>query len=401
MVALCPAQGPDDPLVRSLLGIVDCNVQGLVRGGYATLFEPSSGFSTILTSLLTIYVAVLGYRLLLGRTQLRIGELALTAVKIGAILALTTGWATYQTVVYNFLFRGPAELADAMLAGVQPQGSLFRGDVFDGLQAVFDALNAFAAAYTQHTAGQPSLPGAAPAGAPGGFGAQGLTVSAMTLLLSTLGVLLATKIVLGLLLAVGPIFIALMLFQSTRGLFEGWLRASLAFALAPLAITVILGLDLTVLEPFLLRMRDQLAQNDYSTAPVYGLLILVLVFAAVSALTLVAGGVIALGLRLPRFRDAPGAIVAGAGGQNILAAQAAPSRAERVAAATAALQRREIGIFAQAATGEDRRAAITVTQRGARAERGPAGAAPEARLGQGPRRGATPKGRRADARSAR
>nr|MBA3810765.1 type IV secretion system protein [Caulobacteraceae bacterium] len=331
MPALCPAQGPDDPLVRSLLGIVDCNVQGLVRGGYATLFEPSSAFSAILTSLLTIYVAILGYRLLLGRTQLRIGELALTAVKIGAILALTTGWATYQTVVYNFLFRGPAELAGAMLVGVQPQGSLFRGDVFDGLQAVFDALNAFATAFTQHTASQPALPGAPAVG--NGFGAQGLTVAAMTLLLSTLGVLLAIKMVLGLLLAVGPIFIALMLFQTTRGLFEGWLRASLAFALAPLAITVILGVDLTVLEPFLLRLRDQLAQKDYSTAPVYALLILVLVFAAVSALTLVAGGVIALGLRLPRFRDAPGAFVAAGGGQSVLVAQAAPSRAERVAAA--------------------------------------------------------------------
>ena len=62
----CPAPSPDDPLVRSLLGTVDCNVRDLVHTGYTAIFQPGSAISGLLTALLTIYVAIMGYRLLLG-----------------------------------------------------------------------------------------------------------------------------------------------------------------------------------------------------------------------------------------------------------------------------------------------------------------------------------------------
>jgi len=396
MAILCPAPGPGEPLVRSLLGVVDCNVQGLVRGGYATFFEPSSTFSIVLTSLLTVYVAIVGYRMLLGRGQLRVGELAVNAVKIGVVLALTTQWASYQTVVYDFLFRGPEELAGAMLGGVQPQGSLFRGDVFDGLQAVFDALNAYAKAFGQGLTGQP-----APGVSGPGFAPQALTMCALTILLASLGVLLAMKIILGLLLAVGPLFIALMLFESTRGLFEGWLRASIACALAPLATIVLLGVELTVLEPSLLRLRDQVAQGDFSLNVVYSVLVLVIVFAAVSAGMLVAGAIVAVGLKLPRPGDDRAPIEAGGGRIEGLAVAAAPSRAARIAAAAVALERRETATFSRAGADGDRRTVMTFNERGAGAARGPVGHAAIPRLGQGPRRGAGPRAGRGGARSGR
>ena len=74
------------------------------------------------------------------------------------------------------------------------------------------------------------------------------------MLFTTLGVVLAAKIVLGLLLALGPVFVAFLLFDSTRGVFEGWLRAALAFAFMPLFATLALVLQLTLLEPYLLAL---------------------------------------------------------------------------------------------------------------------------------------------------
>ena len=47
MPAACPAPGPDDPLVRSLLAVVDCNSQQLVRRGYAALFESTGNLVAI------------------------------------------------------------------------------------------------------------------------------------------------------------------------------------------------------------------------------------------------------------------------------------------------------------------------------------------------------------------
>jgi type IV secretion system protein VirB6 len=408
MAAACPIPGPEDPVVPSLLAVVDCNVQGLVRAGYGSLFASSGPFSVLLTSLLTIFVAVIGYRLLLGRSQLRITDFALTVVKLGVVLALATRWEAYQTLVYDFLFDGPAQLAGTMLSAVQPEGSVFRGDVFTGLQRALDALNVFATGYSRQvpTTTSPLLGGPS-------FGAMALTLSSGVLLLSSLGVLLAAKIVLGLLLAVGPVFIMMLLFDSTRGLFEGWLRACLAFAFAPLASTLLLGVALTMLEPPLVQMAELRTQNAYPLGPVYSVLTLVLVFAGVSLGFLVAGGMIASGLRLPRGRgEAAGADVQASAAASEPAVVSQP-RAVRIAAAAAAMERRDTVLLGGGgrnaallqgggggldAGGYDRRTNIAAAST---VERGREGRAPETRLGQAPRRTARPRPHRAGARSTR
>ena len=101
MAGACPTPQIGDPLVASLLGSTDCHVQSLVRSGYDALFAPSGAFSAVMTILLTVYVALIGYRLLLGRSQLNVSDLALSAVKIGVVVALATQWGNYQTVVYR------------------------------------------------------------------------------------------------------------------------------------------------------------------------------------------------------------------------------------------------------------------------------------------------------------
>src|SRR5260370_1139266 len=83
-----------------------------------------------------------------------------------------------------------------------------------------------------------------------------------TLRLASLVILVDSKIVLGLLLAVGPAFLLLLLFDATRGLFEGWTRAALAFALAPLAVTLLLGLALAMIDPALSALADTIARKQ-------------------------------------------------------------------------------------------------------------------------------------------
>ena len=108
--------------------------------------------------------------------------------------------------------------------------------MFGGLQRAFDALTAFSPAtppgappVTAAPFVPPTLAAASPiaaslgpaGGAPQvsallskpGFDSLLFMASAMILLLSTLGVLLIAKIVLALLLALGPVFIALFLFD--------------------------------------------------------------------------------------------------------------------------------------------------------------------------------------------
>ncbi len=393
MAGTCPAQGADDPLVRGLLGVVDCNVRELIHSGYGAIFQPGGALISLLTTLLTLYVAIIGYRLLLGRSQLRVSDFALNAVKVGAVLALATQWDTYQAVVYNLLFQGPQQLAGAMLGAVQPDASVFHGDVFDGLQRAFDDLTAFSAGYASHSPAQvsPLLGGT-------GFAAFLLTTSGSILLLSTLGVLLASKIVLGVLLAVGPIFIALFLFDATRGVFEGWLRASLAFAFAPLTTTLLLGVALTMLEPALLQMEELQKQHIFTLGPVYSTMTLVLVFAGVSFGALIAVGMIATGFKLPRANPP---LSQGVGSPSIAPAHLEAivnlPRAARVAAAAVALDRRDSRMISNASQTSDRRSAALTPG----PERAGRGVVEPVRLGQQPRRAARPRTPRPSARTAR
>jgi type IV secretion system protein VirB6 len=403
MAGACPAPNPDDPLVRSLLGTVDCNVQDLVQTGYATLFQPSGVFVTAITAVLTIYVALFGYRLMLGRAGLNVGDLALTAVKLGAVLALATQWGAYQAIVYRTLFFAPQQLADIMLHGLRAHGSGFAGDVFDGLQRAFTDLTSFSPA--QPPGALPPVPATGAAGAPAsggvlttllskaGFDSMLMLISAVILLLASLGVLLACKVVLGLLLAAGPIFITLLLFDSTRGLFEGWLRASLGFALAPLAVTLMLGLALNLLAPSLQQIEVMRQVNSYTPGVAFSVMVLVVVFAGVSLGLVAAGAAIAGGFKLPRAArsvegaSAPAAAAAGASVDAALA-----PRAARTAAAMAAQERRDAAIFARSTmapilnSAGDQRTPLRVGSGIREASAPPA----ETRLGQS-RRNASPR----------
>ncbi len=424
MAGACPVPTPGDPLVSSLLGSTDCHVQTLVRAGYGALFEGSGAFSAVLTVLLTVYVALIGYQLLLGRSQLNVSDLALSAVKIGAVVALATQWGTYQTVVYRVLFDGPQEAANVILQSLGTHGAGYGGDVFAGLQHAFDDLTIFSPAAPPGTvapvapppippgiiAASPIASSLGPAAAGGaqisallskaGFDSLLLLSSALILLLSTLGVLLISKIVLSLLLALGPIFVALFLFDSTRGLFAGWLRASVAFAFAPLSTTLILGLGLTLLAPSLTEVEVMRDTNTYIPGVAFGVLILVIVLAGVSLGLMIAAGFIAGGFKLPGF-------AARARGEGSATAPPArgpspssePARAERVATAAAALERRDATIFARSAAASAAAGAAD-ERRGASPTPGERGidrdiVSTKIRLGQSPRRNAQPRAGRA------
>jgi type IV secretion system protein VirB6 len=424
MAGACPVPSPDDPLVQGLLASTDCHVQALVRTGYGALFAPGGVYGGVLTALLVIYVALIGYQLLLGRAQLAIGEMAMTAVKLGVVLALATQWGTYQAVVYRAVFDGPQQIGDVVLHDLAARGVLSGEDVFDGLQRAYEDLTIFTPAAppgSQQASLSPTTAPPAPTAAPttatpttaplaaasaangqngGGFlGKAGfdsilLLISAGVLLMSTLGVLLAAKLVLGLLLAIGPVFIAMLLFDATRGLFMGWLRASLSFAFAPLSTSLLLGLGLNLLQPSLDALEAMRDSNTYTPGVAWNALVLVMVMAGVSLGLLVAAGMVAGGLRLSGRRRAGGGapIQAPAAGFEP-APPAVLGRSARTAAAAQAQARRDARLFSGAAatpasSAAERRVSLSVLA-GGRSSGEPV--AVEQRLGQAPRRSAQPR----------
>lgn len=360
MIAACaPIPGPPS-LARDLLANTDCFIASKVEAGYGQLLGPGGGLSTALTIGLTLYVAVYGYRLALGRATLSLADLVPRFITIGLMLALVTNWPAYQRVVFNIVFDGPQAVAGLVMPRT---GTGSAGNVIVSLQSLFDAITDYAGdAWEQKppppkvAAAPPVAQPAAPASAPGAdaaasaaaaaaqpqlgglnpfsmgpaqFVAIVLWLSALIMMASSVGLLLVVRIILAILLLFGPVFIALAVFAPTRGLFEGWLRATVKFALVPLIVLPLSGVLVAILPPFV-RDLPPLPIAAFRDTPALAILMIVLVFAVVLAQALSLSGMIASTIRLPRraatdvAANLPPTIAPSA-------ATFAPSRAETIA----------------------------------------------------------------------
>jgi len=316
----------DDGVIRGVLATVDCQTRAYAQGGYLALTSGSAVFQTALTALLTIYVALVGYRMLFAQGGARLSDAPGIALKVGAILALVTSWSTFQTVVFDLADRAPVEIA-AIATAPMPAGTLAAHPV-DGLQSAYDELSATGAAFGKLAGGA-----AKAYSSPQAAAAEAIALAGAVLFLSSAGVISAATLAIGVLTAVGPVFIALALIPATRGLFVGWVRALAASALTPLVAWLVVVLMLAVLEPWLVALNDQRLSQQLDPQTAMSASALVFVFGAGQAALVIGACVMALGFRLPRFageragRAAEPARVP----QTVAPGVALPSRAERLA----------------------------------------------------------------------
>lgn len=322
----------DDGLIRGVLATVDCQTRGYAQSGYIALTSGSSVFQTALTALLTIYVALIGYRLLFAQGGMRLSDAPGIALKIGAILALVTSWSTFQTLVFDVADRAPTELAALISAPTAQDGATLATRPVDGLQAAYDEFSATAAAY-----GKIAGPNAKGYASPQAAAAEASAAAAGALFVTSAGVISAATLSIGVLTAVGPLFVVLALIPATRGLFVGWLRALAASALTPLVAWLLIVLMLSVLDPWIGALNEQRLGLRLTPQTAMSAAALVFVFAAAQAVLVAGASIMAMGLHLPVGRRDRAARVEVAPPSPTAAAAAAlaastPSRAERLAA---------------------------------------------------------------------
>lgn len=321
----------DDGVIRGVIATVDCQTRAYAEGGYLALTAGSSVFQSALTVLLTIYVALIGYRMLFAQGDTRLSETPGIALRIGLILALVTSWSTFQTLVFDVADRAPAEIA-AIASGpllTQNDGSLAARPL-EGLQAAYQELTLTAVAY-----GRVAGPEAKSYSSPQAAAAEAVSLATGVLFLSSAGVISASKLTIGVLTAVGPIFIVLALIQATRGLFVGWVRALVAAALTTLVTWLLVVLMLHVLDPWLATLEEQRRGQTMDPQTAISAAALVFVFGAGQAALTLGAIVMAMSFRLPsltpnRTLDRTPAL-GGASRSDALSGLPQPSRAERLA----------------------------------------------------------------------
>lgn len=281
----CPAIPTGGAFLGKLLEHIDCQAQMIGAGGYQALANHGSSVSVALTALLTIFIAILGIRMLMGHAVRR-GELVSITLTIGVVLLLAGSWSAYRVIAYDVVLRGPAELAAGIGGGADLPASV--GGLAARLQRLDNRIIAFTALGTGRfdidaNNSNPTANDIAPLGRVPVNDDLAFGLGRLAFLVGTVGVLATVRLAAGLFLALAPLFAGLLLFEGTRGFFFGWVKALVGVALAAMTTAVVLGVQLSILEPWIshvLSLRQ--ARIPTPSAPVE-LVVINLAFALATA----------------------------------------------------------------------------------------------------------------------
>lgn len=362
MTIACTGPDPDLGIAIRLSSYLDCQARALGENGFQALAGGPVA-AGLLSGLVTIFVALIGYRLILGTTPaLRDG--VTWAVRLGVVLALVTSWPAFQTLIYGVAVDSPGQLAATIL----PAAGLPAEALDDRLQQAYDTIR-LGSAYDQQQAADPATQSQVPAGQTAAPQAQPLRSSlaqpplpqtASVLVISTTGVTAALRIAIGFLLAVGPLAILSLLFDATLEVFSGWIRALAGAALGVLAAKVVTAVDLVMVESELFRLQSYAVGGIAQSVDQQALTTIVLAFGLVMFVTVLTALRMAGAFRLPSLgsplvathdaRLSPSARQlrtrndAAASIPSVADRAAQPSRVSTVADALAVTVRREQGL---------------------------------------------------------
>jgi type IV secretion system protein VirB6 len=298
-MSACPGLGSASGVtgIAQALRTIDCRTGEATAYAFGRMFGVDGRLMPVLTGCLTLYVAFFAISLLTGRSRLGVSALTPRMLTLGLVLTFATSWAAYQNVIWTLASGAPDQIA-TLLAGTHGSATIAFADRLDQLFA--------AIAEAAHQAGLPGATtdtGITPAAATvGGFSSStALWICALMLMLGTAGVLVTAKIALAALLAIGPLFVMLALFSGTRGLFEGWLKAVVMFALVPLLAVLLGGGAVGALGPMIKAIA---AAGGQPEARDVGVLFLgVCVYCALMLMVLKTAGTIIAGWHIPGGQD--------------------------------------------------------------------------------------------------
>jgi len=204
------------------------NYIGANTARLASVLEPA------VVTLATVYVMAWGYLHLTGK----IDEPVLTGLKRILVLALILGaslrlWL-YNTVIVETFYSAPAQLAAAMVGSADPVGTI---------DAIWESGGSVAGNLWDKGGG---LTGGL------GFRLAGALVWCLMGVLCVYAMFLIalSNIALAVLLAVGPLFIAMLLFDATKRLFAAWVAQLTNYALITMLTVMVGALLLRVVQSY-------------------------------------------------------------------------------------------------------------------------------------------------------
>jgi type IV secretion system protein VirB6 len=274
------------------LNTVDAVISNYVNAAYTNLVAANAD---VITLLFTFYLMLLGYRFLNHDEQVTMDYAKRHVIVMLIVYGLLMSWQVYNLFVYNIFTNEPSHISSILVGAAQkshPGATI--AQVLDQLyESVINATLGFFAEVNFSGSGIAFL-----------FYGALVFLMGSALCIFTLLLFIYAKMMMAVSLALGPLFISFLLWESTKDMFTSWLRKLVTLALIPIITSAILALMLSVISVTLPSINAPLdSMQFYGIAPFLGLslattLILSQVFHIASAL----GG----GITLKSFSLLPG-----------------------------------------------------------------------------------------------
>jgi type IV secretion system protein VirB6 len=277
----CPLVTTGERVLAETLSHLDCQAQSLGSFGFQSLATPGSPASFALTGLLTLFIALFALRMLLGEGVE--GRDAVNAIlKLGIVMTLAVSWPAFRTLAYDTVLLAPAEVAASVTPSTLPETSAGFNERLQNIDSGIATLTLLGAGWQNGSLaldqrGNDAFRTVAIADSTALGWARTIYLS------SVIGSLAVLRIAGGLLLALAPLMAGLLLFDFSRGVFAGWVRGLLLVALGALGITLVLAVEVAVVEPWLADVLQRRASGYATPSAPTELLAFVIAFAAASA----------------------------------------------------------------------------------------------------------------------
>lgn len=291
MTIVCSAPDTSLAVAARLSVFLDCQARALGENGFQALAGGPLG-AALLSACVTLFVALIGYRLILGHSP-NVGDGIGWTVRLGFVLALVTSWPAFQALVYGVAVDGPAQLTSVILPAAKlPSENLPVQQAYDVLRLGMPDEGAVPMPAQEGDAASQTDSGLLPA----------MPITASVFVMSTAGLSGALSLGIGFLLAVAPIALIGLLFRGTVGLFNGWIRALAGLALSLVAATVVTSAELVMIESELSRVA-MLSRIRPGAVDEQGLMTIVISFGLVAAVLVVVALKMASALKLPSAKE--------------------------------------------------------------------------------------------------
>lgn len=225
---------PIPAIVAPLFTSVDTAVSGFMLTGASNV---AAAAVTPFRTLVTVYIFLWGIAMWRGLIDEPLGDAVGRMFRIVLIGAIALGAGVYGPIIASFLYNTPAEMASTLMGGPTSPETVMDTALNQGNDIALGFMSITSLSIMQ---------------------AISDTLAAIVVWLFTglvvlygTALILLSKVALGIVIAIGPIFIAMLLFDSTKNFFQAWLNQAINFLLIFALVVAVVVLMFTLWTPTL------------------------------------------------------------------------------------------------------------------------------------------------------